>query len=116
MAAKAPLILQSIIVKRTHPLVRTAADAYRVARHYGATVGSKAETTSTSFRFRQAPPKHFKSFRTKVLSPHVSLVFGILARPNPKRSCAPCGVIRVQQQGANRKPSNWTSVLRRVES
>ena len=70
-------VLQSVIVLKSHPGVRTCAGARRVAARYGA-FKRACDETDQSFRFRQLDPELFirKTFRTKAIGTHVRLVYG----------------------------------------
>ena len=69
-------VIQTIIVKKSHPKVKTAADARRIAARHGKV--KKTDQTDTSFRFRQRDPEGFKprSFRTENRTKHVRIVWG----------------------------------------
>lgn len=69
--------VQSIVVKRG-PRVRTRAAATRIAHKFGSVRTSRA--TSTSYRFRQRPPKDFSRIRGKKISGTVTLVGGPLKK------------------------------------
>ena len=69
--------LQSIIIKKSDK-VKGKNDAETIAKKYGKIYTSRE--TSTSFRFRQRDDDDFKkgTFRTAVINPQVSLVYGEL--------------------------------------
>ncbi len=71
--------LQSIVVKRKKGM--TAKDAREIAAKAGARTLSKVDKTSTSYRFRQKPPK-FKKYRSKPIAKlGATQIYGI---SNPK--------------------------------
>lgn len=74
MARKSKWSVQAIIVKKGHGMTRAKAKA-KAGRVMDGTPETSRET-STSFRFRQAPPKQFSIFRTKKIGKGVTLVLG----------------------------------------
>ena len=74
-------MIQSIVVKKSHPDVRNLRDAIRVARQYGATIGDALET-DTSYRFRQVEPSLLDrhSYKTDAVDKNVSIITGELKR------------------------------------
>jgi hypothetical protein len=66
--------LHAVIVHKPVPLEEARQIAHNIIKspkHF-------MRETSTSYRFRNIPKTKFKSFFTKVLNPHTSLVFGFL--------------------------------------
>jgi predicted nucleotide-binding protein (sugar kinase/HSP70/actin superfamily) len=70
-------INQSVIVKKSHPLVKSEKDAEEIARKYADRIYTSRETES-SYRFRQMDDDKFSKFRTKVINKYVSIVYGLL--------------------------------------
>ena len=79
------MVKQTVIVKKSHPLVRQARDrdkpivAERVARRHADRIYTSRET-DTSFRFRQIDPGKVKKDTYKTVShgPHVNVVWAEL--------------------------------------
>ena len=71
--------LQTVIIKKSHPDVKSRGDAETEARKYAKRIYTSRET-DTSYRFRQRPPMDFVegSMRTNRINDHVSLVYGEL--------------------------------------
>ena len=77
-------MIQSVIVKKSHPDVRNRADAERVARNYGArsTENMKDPANGKAYHFRQVEPGLLdpRSFKTDIINEHISITKAELKR------------------------------------
>lgn len=73
-------MLQSVVVKKSHPDAHDCESAADAAASFGV-LATECEETGSSYRFRRLDPEFFhpKSFRTKRIGQHISLVYGKLA-------------------------------------
>jgi len=74
-------VKQTIIISKSHPLVKDRKDAEKIARHYADKIYTSRETSS-SYRFRQRPPSDFVegSFKTEKINEYISIVWGELKK------------------------------------
>lgn len=64
---------QSYVISKKK--AKSAGQAKRIAKKFGAKIG-KVEETETSYRFRQASPSGFDSFKAAKVAPGVTIIYG----------------------------------------
>ena len=75
-------MIQSVIVKKSHPDVRNRADAERVARQNGARSTERMFDSAKGYHFRQIEPSLLdpSSFKTDIITEHISITKADLKR------------------------------------
>lgn len=71
---------QAVIVKKTHPWVRTKAQAARLAKFHSPSKPRKTEETKKSFRVIERPARCFRLFRSQKRGANVTIVWGKLKK------------------------------------
>lgn len=76
---------QAVIVKKTHPWVKTKAQAGRLAKFHATRGSRETEETKQSFRVIQRPSRCFRMFRSQKRGANVTVVWGKLKKGAARR-------------------------------
>lgn len=79
---------QAVIVKKTHPWVKTKAQAIRLSQYHTKNGFRMADETPRSFRVTQKPSRCFMKFRAQKRGDDVTVIWGKLKKGAArKKSC-----------------------------
>jgi hypothetical protein len=76
--AEEGFVIQTVIVKKTHPKASSLSGAKSIAKEVLDREPPTSRETEDSYRFRNKPPEDFVRLRTKEIADHVSIVGGPL--------------------------------------
>lgn len=71
---------QAVIVKKTHPWVKSKAQAVRLAKFHAQRGPRETEETKKSFRVIQRPSRCFRQFRAQKRGDNVTIIWGKLKK------------------------------------
>jgi len=71
---------QAVVVKKTHPFVRSRDQAVGIAERHAKNGRRQTVETAGSFRVIQRPKNCFRSFRSQKRGDHVTVVWGKLKK------------------------------------
>ncbi len=79
---------QAVVVKKTHPFVRSREEAVGIAERHAKNGFRETIETSGSFRVIQRPKNCFRTFRSQKRGDHVTVIWGKLKKgARRSRSC-----------------------------
>jgi hypothetical protein len=77
---------QAIVVKKSHPFVKSKEEATRIAERHARNGVTMIVESPASFRVVRRPKTCFRTFRSQKRGDHVTVVWGKLKK-GAKRSC-----------------------------